>query len=81
MDAGSECGGGRPAGARVVYMASVYVWIECTAAADTWMCVRSRANMKETDLRKANMEKADLRYVPHVSGQCDCAVRFSGMES
>jgi hypothetical protein len=52
-------------------MASVYVWIECTAAADTWVCVRSNANMKE----------ADLRYVPHVSGQCECAVRFSGMES
>ena len=78
---GSECGGDRPSGARVVYMASVYVWIECTAAADTWMCVRSDANMEKAILYQANMEKADLRYVPHVSGQCECAVRFSGMES
>ena len=36
---------------RVVHMASVYVWIECTATADTWVCVRSNANMKEADLR------------------------------
>ena len=45
------------------------------------MCVRSYANMKEASLMDADMEKADLRYVPHVSGQCECAVRFSGMES
>ena len=38
---------------RVVHMASVYVWIECTATADTWVCVR----------RYSNMEKANLRYV------------------
>ena len=78
---GSECGGGRLARARVVYMASVYVWIECTAAADTWVCVRRESNMEKANLCYANMEKADLRYVPHVSGQCECAVRFSGMES
>ena len=51
LDAGSECGGVRPARARVIYMASVCVWIECTAAADTWVCVRSYANMKEANVR------------------------------
>ena len=60
---GSECGGGRLARARVVYMASVYVWIECTAAADTWVCVRRDANMEKANLIYANMEEADLGYV------------------
>jgi hypothetical protein len=38
---GPECGGGRPAGTRVVYLTSVYVWIECTATVDTWVLVRA----------------------------------------
>ena len=53
---------GRHARVSAVYMSDVNVWYQC-AATDSWVRVRSHANIEKANLEKANMEKANLRYV------------------